>query len=84
MAALVAELDLIISVDTGITHLAGALARPTWVLLPFTPDCRWQLKREDSPWYPTLRLFRQPSPRGWPSVIVRVAAELPAWVSSSA
>ncbi|HEX5865900.1 MAG TPA: DUF5672 family protein, partial [Casimicrobiaceae bacterium] len=57
-AALIAELDLIITVDTSIAHLAGALARPAWVLLPFAPDWRWQLGRDDSPWYPTLRLFR--------------------------
>ena len=58
-AALVAALDLVISVDTSIAHLAGALARPVWVLLPFAPDWRWQLDRTDSPWYPTARLFRQ-------------------------
>jgi Flp pilus assembly protein TadD len=74
--ALIAELDLVITVDTGIAHLAGALARPTWVLLPFAPDWRWQLGRDDSPWYPTLRLFRQPHPRDWPSVVARVKAEL--------
>jgi tetratricopeptide (TPR) repeat protein len=75
-AALIAELDLIISVDTSIVHIAGALARPCWVLLPFAPDWRWLLGRDDSPWYPTLRLFRQTAPRGWASVIGRVAAEL--------
>ena len=77
-AALLAELDLIITVDTSIAHLGGALARPTWVLLPFAPDWRWQLGREDNPWYPTLRLFRQSRPRDWPSVIARVKIELEA------
>jgi ADP-heptose:LPS heptosyltransferase len=77
-AALIAELDLIITVDTSIAHLAGALARPTWVLLPFAPDWRWQLGRDDSPWYPTLRLFRQPRPRDWQSVVARVHARLEA------
>jgi ADP-heptose:LPS heptosyltransferase len=77
-AALIAELDLIITVDTGIAHLAGALARPTWVLLPFAPDWRWQLARADSPWYPTLRLFRQERPREWSTVIGRVKAALEA------
>ena len=77
-AALLAELDLIITVDTSIAHLAGALGRPAWVLLPFAPDWRWQLVREDSPWYPTLRLFRQSRPGDWPSVIARVRTELEA------
>jgi Flp pilus assembly protein TadD len=77
-AALIAELDLVITVDTGIAHLAGALARPTWVLLPFAPDWRWQLARADSPWYPTLRLFRQERPREWSTVIGRVKADLEA------
>ena len=77
-AALIAELDLIITVDTSIAHLAGALARPTWVMLPFAPDWRWQLGRDDSPWYPTLRLFRQSHPRDWQSVVARVQARLEA------
>jgi len=77
-AALVAELDLVISVDTGIAHLAGALARPTWLLLPFAPDWRWQLDRDDSPWYPTLRLFRQSRPGDWQAVVAQVAAALQA------
>jgi tetratricopeptide (TPR) repeat protein len=75
-AALIAELDLVVTVDTSIAHLAGALARPVWVLLPFAPDWRWQLERDDSPWYPTLRLFRQFEPRDWQSVIRRVKIEL--------
>jgi tetratricopeptide (TPR) repeat protein len=75
-AARIAELDLIVTVDTAIAHLAGALARPAWVLLPFAPDWRWQLGRDDSPWYPTLRLFRQPRARDWSSVVERIVAEL--------
>ena len=64
-AGLVAELDLIISVDTSMAHLAAALGRPTWVLLPLSPDWRWLLQREDSPWYPTVRLFRQEQAGDW-------------------
>ena len=75
-AALIAELDLVISVDTSIVHLAGALARPCWVLLPFAPDWRWLLDRDDSPWYPSLRLFRQRAPRDWADVVVRVTSAL--------
>jgi tetratricopeptide (TPR) repeat protein len=75
-AALIAELDLVISVDTSIVHLAGALARPCWVMLPYAPDWRWMLGRDDSPWYPTLRLFRQDEPRAWAGVVERVTAEL--------
>ena len=71
-AALIEQLDLVICVDTAVAHLAGALARPAWVLLPFAPDWRWLREREDSPWYPTLRLFRQPKLRDWPSVIENV------------
>jgi tetratricopeptide (TPR) repeat protein len=68
-AALIANLDLVISADTSVAHLAGALGKPTWTLLPFHPDLRWLLNRSDSPWYPTMRLFRQPKPRDWQSVI---------------
>jgi tetratricopeptide (TPR) repeat protein len=75
-AALLANLDLIITVDTALAHLAGAMGKPTWILLPFSPDWRWLLDREDSPWYPTARLFRQPRIDDWESVIARVAAEL--------
>ncbi|MGD9743398.1 MAG: tetratricopeptide repeat protein [Dongiaceae bacterium] len=64
-AALIQALDLVISVDTSIAHLAGALARPVWTLIPYIPDFRWMLKRTDSPWYPTMRLFRQTAPGGW-------------------
>jgi hypothetical protein len=75
-AALVMNLDLIISVDTAIVHLAGALGKPVWVLLPNVPDWRWMLDREDSPWYPTMRLFRQPATGQWEPVVQRVVEEL--------
>ena len=75
-AALMAQLDLVISADTSVAHLAGALARPVWLLLPFAPDWRWLLKRNDSPWYPTMRLFRQPVPGDWTSVVRAVRAAL--------
>jgi tetratricopeptide (TPR) repeat protein len=75
-AALIENLDLVISVDTSVAHLAGALGKPVWTLLPFSPDWRWLLNREDSPWYPTMRLFRQPSIGDWEPVITKVADEL--------
>jgi ADP-heptose:LPS heptosyltransferase len=75
-AALVANLDLVISADTSVAHLAGAVGSPVWTLIPFAPDWRWLLDREDSPWYPTMRLFRQPGIGAWEPVIERVAEEL--------
>lgn len=76
-AGLVMAMDLIISVDTSVAHLAGALGRPVWVLLPRVPDMRWLLDRDDSPWYPgVMRLFRQPSRGEWSMVIARVSEEL--------
>lgn len=75
-AAVVASLDLIVSVDTAVAHLAGALGRPCWLLVPFVPEWRWQLGREDSPWYPSFRLFRQSAPGDWASVIDRIAGTL--------
>ena len=77
-AAIIENLDLIISVDTSVAHLAGALGKETWVLLPFSPDWRWLTNRDDSPWYPTLRLFRQPALGDWDSVFKTVTAELTA------
>ena len=77
-AALVAALDLVISVDTSVVHLAGALARPVWVLNRFAMCWRWLRGRTGSPWYPTARLFRQPAPGDWDSVIAQVAAALAA------
>ena len=65
-------LDLIISVDTSVAHLAGAMGKPVALLLPFSPDFRWMLDRDDSPWYPTMRLFRQTTLGGWDGVITRV------------
>ncbi|MCL6433920.1 MAG: tetratricopeptide repeat protein, partial [Leptolyngbyaceae cyanobacterium HOT.MB2.61] len=75
-AALINQLDLVISVDTAITHLAGALGKPVWLLLPYAPDWRWLLGRSDSPWYPTLRLFRQPSQGDWAGVMEQVKRAL--------
>jgi Flp pilus assembly protein TadD len=75
-AALVSHLDLVITVDTSVAHVAGALARPTWVLLPFSADWRWLIGRDDSPWYPTVRLFRQPRPRDWQAVVRLLLPEL--------
>ncbi|MFI5336488.1 MAG: tetratricopeptide repeat protein [Opitutales bacterium] len=75
-AALIEQLDLVIAVDTSVAHLAGALGRPVWIMLPFSPDWRWLLEREDSPWYPTARLFRQPRIDDWGSVLTRVRSEL--------
>ena len=80
-AAALAHLDLLITVDTAAAHLAGAVGRPVWTLLPFAPDWRWQLDRDDSPWYPTMHLFRQPQPGDWEAVVSRVAAALAASVA---
>jgi ADP-heptose:LPS heptosyltransferase len=75
-AAVIQALDLVISVDTSVAHLAGALGRPAWVLLSHTPDWRWQLDRSDSAWYPTMRLFRQPRWGDWDAVFELVEAAL--------
>lgn len=75
-AAVLDGMDLVISVDSAHAHLAGALGRPVWTLLPFAPDWRWLLKREDSPWYPTMRLFRQTQAGDWAGVVARVRAAL--------
>ncbi len=75
-AALIANLDLVISVDTAVAHLAGAMGKRTWILLPPTPDWRWLLDRADSPWYPTVRLFRRPRGQTWDTVIQEVVGEL--------
>jgi tetratricopeptide (TPR) repeat protein len=77
-AALMARLDLVVSVDTSVAHLAGALACPIWILLPYTPDYRWLLDRDDSPWYPSVRLFRQDESRNYASVVEKVRDELSA------
>ena len=69
-------MDLVISVDTSVAHLSAALGQPTWVLLPFVPDWRWMLNRQDSPWYPTMRLYRQAAQRDWSQVLAEVARDL--------
>jgi hypothetical protein len=75
-AALCECVDLVITIDTSVAHLAGALGKRTWILLQFAPAWRWLLDRDDSPWYASARLFRQPAPDGWPAVGARVAREL--------
>ncbi|NKB16999.1 MAG: glycosyltransferase family 9 protein [Pseudanabaena sp. CRU_2_10] len=75
-AATIEQLDLVISVDTAVAHLAGAMAKPVWVLLPYTPDWRWMIDREDSPWYPTMRLFRQTSLGDWEGVLQNIYTSL--------
>jgi ADP-heptose:LPS heptosyltransferase len=71
-----ANCDLVVTADSAPAHLAGALGRPTWTLLRKVPDWRWHLDRTDTPWYPTMRLFRQPVRGDWTSVIAEVAQEL--------
>ncbi len=75
-AAVIENLDLIISVDTATAHLAGAMGKPVWVLLTKIPDWRWLLDREDCPWYPTMKLFRQKNLGDWDEVVERVGVEL--------
>ena len=79
-AAAILQLDLVIAIDTAVAHLAGALAKPVWVLLPYAPDWRWMLDRDDSPWYPTMRLFRQSQPGDWLQVFVEVREALEALI----
>jgi len=83
-AALIAHLDLVISVDTSVAHLAGALGKPLWLLLPQVPDWRWLMGRDDSPWYASARLFRQDGARAWGPVIARVRAALQETVAGGA
>lgn len=75
-ASLIEQLDLVIAVDTAVAHLAGTLGKPVWLMLPFVPDWRWMLHRSDSPWYPTMRLFRQPVARDWNAVVADMKAAL--------
>jgi len=75
-AAILDQLDLLISVDTSVAHLAGAMGKPVWVLIPFIPDWRWGTKGSRSLWYPTMRLFRQPRPKDWKSVVADIDQEL--------
>ncbi len=81
-AALVEEMDLVISIDTSVLHLAGALARPTWGMLPFAADWRWLRERADTPWYPTMRLFRQARSGDWGAVVEQVGVALAGWLGS--
>lgn len=83
-AALISTLDVVISVDTAVAHLAGALGKPVWVLLPWIPDFRWLLDRPDSPWYPAARLYRQPSAGDWASVVDQVKQDLQTLITSDA
>jgi tetratricopeptide (TPR) repeat protein len=81
-AALIANLDIVISVDTAVAHLAGAMGKPIWALLSSVPGWHWMLEREDSPWYPSMRLFRQPSLGDWDSVFKRLAEALFLWLNT--
>ncbi|MDB5288953.1 MAG: glycosyltransferase, partial [Phycisphaerales bacterium] len=81
-AALIWGLDLVITVDTVVAHLAGAMGKRVWVLLQFAPDWRWLLDRPDCPWYPKMRLFRQPKPGDWQSAVRDVARELESLAAS--
>ena len=83
-AAVIRSLDLVVTPDTAIAHLAGALGAPVWVALQFSPDWRWLLGRDDSPWYPTMRLFRQTTFGGWPDVFARIANAVQALRSETA
>jgi ADP-heptose:LPS heptosyltransferase len=75
-AAAISGLDLVITCDTAVAHLAGALGVPVWVALPLAPDWRWLLERSDSPWYPTMRLFRQQRPGDWQGVFRAIQAAI--------
>jgi hypothetical protein len=83
-AACIENLDLVIAVDTATAHLAGAMGKPVWLLLPYAPDWRWQMRRDDTPWYPTMRLFRQPRPGDWSGVIDTITHELRKIVTAGA
>jgi hypothetical protein len=80
-AALIANLDLVVSVDTSVAHLAGAIGKPIWLLNRFDTDWRWMLDRDDSPWYPTMRIFRQPKSGDWASVVTQVTESLRAFTT---
>jgi hypothetical protein len=75
-AALVEEMDLVITIDTAVAHLAGALGKPVWVMLPYSTDYRWGISGDKTPWYPTARLFRQSDPGDWEGVVQKIASEL--------
>ena len=80
-AALISNMDLVICIDSAVAHLAGALGYPTWLMLPYAPDFRWMLELDDSPWYPSMRIFRQQQADDWDEVVQRVVEELtkPGW-----
>ncbi len=78
-ASAVGQLDLLITVDTATAHLTGAIEKPVWTLLPFVPDWRWLMEREDTPWYPSMRLFRQKTIGDWDAVIREVKENLAQW-----
>lgn len=82
-AALVSLVDLVVSIDTSVAHLSASLGRPTWILLPFVPDWRWMLDREDSPWYPSVRLFRQQQSGEWGEVIARVKGAILKFIANA-
>ena len=82
-AALISQLDLVISVDTSVAHLAGALGAPVWIALLFTPDWRWQMNRTDSLWYPQARLFRQAVRGDWKDVVDRLTLAVEEWADSA-
>ena len=75
-AALISHMDLVIAVDTSVAHVAAALGKTVWLMLPYSPDWRWLLGRDDSPWYPGMRLFRQDASANWVSVVQRLQAAL--------
>ena len=79
LAAVISQLDMVITVDTLAAHLAGALGKPAWVMLQHAADWRWMHGRSDSPWYPSLRLWRQPAPGDWSGMMEQVCMELEAW-----
>ena len=81
-AAMTANLDLVIAVDTSVAHLAGAMGRPVWIMIPFMPDWRWLRERSDSPWYPTVKIFRQSRQRKWPEVVQKITEALNAFSPS--
>jgi hypothetical protein len=82
-AAVMSSLDIVITADTSIAHLAGALGHNTWVALKYVPEWRWMLDRTDSPWYPTMRLFRQSTRNDWAPVFANIAQELRSFVRTS-
>jgi ADP-heptose:LPS heptosyltransferase len=81
-AARIRDLDLVIAVDTAVAHLAGAMGKPTWLMLPYASEWRWLRNREDSPWYPTVRIFRQERPGYWGSLVERMVGELSTMIVS--